>query len=133
MTICIGAICENQSAVVLASDTMVTNSALSFQFEHEERKMTSLADTCIALTSGDALVHTELFGAVRASIFKLRHPSIPQIVEQIKKCYAQLRRQKIEERILQPIGFESLASFYEVQRHIILDVAPVGSEQGGQL
>lgn len=123
MTICIGAVCENQTAVVLASDTMVTNSALSFQFEHEERKMTLLSESCIALTSGDALVHTELFGAVRASISPLRQPSILQIVEQIKKCYAQLRRQKIEERILQPRGFDSLTNFYEIQRHLVPDVA----------
>ena len=85
--------------------------------------MTLLSESCIALTSGDALVHTELFGAVRASIVQLRQPTIPQIVDQIKKCYVHLRRQKIEERILQPRGFDSLTDFYEIQRHLILDVA----------
>ena len=123
MTVGIGAICENESGVVLAADTMVTNRALSLEFEHQNQKMTQLSENCVALTSGDALAHTELFGAVINSVTQLRQPSVVGIVEQIKETYQLLRRRQIEERILKPKGFNNLTDFYQIQSHLIPDVA----------
>lgn len=123
MTIGIGAICANETCLVLAADTMVTNQALSLEFEHQNQKMTQLSETCVALTAGDALAHTELFGIVRGTITQLRQPSVVGIVDQIKEAYQSIRRIQIEERILKPKGFENLSEFYQMQSRLIPDVA----------
>jgi len=68
MTICIGAINSMGSSVVVASDSMITNDYLSIEFEHPIMKMTLLSDSCIALTAGDALAHTELFNDAYSNI-----------------------------------------------------------------
>ena len=123
MTIGIGIICADESRVVLASDTMVTNQALSLEFEHENQKVTKLSENCVALTAGDALAHTELFGNVRSLIAQLRQPSVVGIVENIKNTYQTIRKRQIEERILKPKGFESILHFYQIQTSLIPDVA----------
>ncbi|MCK4385992.1 MAG: hypothetical protein KAW52_06985 [candidate division Zixibacteria bacterium] len=123
MTICIGAICEQSSSLILATDSMLTNEGLSIQFEHPTKKMTSLSDSCIALTAGDALAHTELFNMVQDEITKLKAPSVLEIVDKIKECYQRIREKEIKEKILIPKGFNDFKDFYEAQRVLIPDVA----------
>ena len=122
MTICIAAICEKGSSVVLATDSMLTNEALSIEFEHPTKKMTPLSDSCIALTAGDALAHTELFDIVREEIIKLKAPSAPEIVGKIKECYQRIRKREIKEKILNPRGFSDFKDFYEAQRFLNPDI-----------
>ncbi len=72
MTVCIAAICDGGQSVVVASDTTVTNTAIPIEFEHFGSKISDLSPTCIAMTAGDALAHTELFGMVRGSLAALK-------------------------------------------------------------
>src|SRR5260370_30252024 len=118
MTICIAATCESASGLVLASDTMITNEFLSINFEHQGRKMTALSGSCIALTAGDALAYTELFNQVELQISRLKDCSVMEIVEAIKKCYQEIRRQEISEKVLVPRGFEDLMEFHKAQHHL---------------
>lgn len=118
MTVCIAAICCEGHVAVVASDTMVTNPMMSIEFEHLGSKITELSRTCVAMTSGDALAHTELFGMVRNELAELRDPNIFQIVDRIKECYKHVRHQEIRERILGPRGFEKLDDFYRVQNRL---------------
>jgi len=122
MTICIAAICEKGSSVVLATDSMLTNEALSIEFEHPTKKMTRLSDSCIALTAGDALAHTELFDIVREEIIKLKAPSAPEIVGKIKECYQRIRKREIKEKILNPRGFSDFEDFYKAQQVLNPDI-----------
>jgi len=94
MTICIAAICERSTSLVLAADAMVTSHRLSLEFEHPKRKMTPLSDNCVALTAGDALAHTELFDAAAKEIRALKEPAIAEIVEKITECYQSVRKTK---------------------------------------
>ena len=98
MTICIAGICEKSSSIILASDSMITNPGLSIEFEHPTKKMTFLSESCIALTAGDALAHTELFNIALYEICQLREPSINKIVEKIKECYQNIRHKEIAEK-----------------------------------
>jgi len=123
MTICIAAICEQGSALVLATDSMITNEGLSIEFEHPGKKMTPLSDTCIALTAGDALAHTELFNMVQEEITKLRTPSVIEVVSKIKECYQNIRKREIREKILNPRGFKDFDDFYQAQRVLHPDIA----------
>lgn len=123
ITICIGAICENGSGLILATDSMVTNEGLSIQFEHPTKKMTILSNSYIALTAGDALAHTELFNIVQGEVTKLKSPSVIEIVEKIKENYQCIRRREIEEKILIPRGFDSFRDYYRAQSALVTDVA----------
>ena len=95
MTICLAAICDNGSRLVVASDSMITNPALSIEFEHLTKKMTELSDRCVALTAGDALAHTELFNSVQDEIEKLKSPTLKNIISKIKECYQEIRKRDL--------------------------------------
>ena len=118
MTICIGVICGQGSTLVLATDTMVTNQSLAIEFEPPAKKVTRLSDTCVALTAGDALAHTELFNAVQQELTRLKAPSVLDVVAQIKECYQEIRKREIYERILNPRGFDDFKAYYEAQRFL---------------
>lgn len=119
MTICIAAICEKGSGLILAADSMLTNAGLSIQFEHPTRKMTRLSDSAVALTAGDALAHTELFNMVQGEIAELKAPTVLEIVNKIKKCYQLIREGEINETILMPRGFRNFGDFYHA--HAVLN------------
>jgi hypothetical protein len=123
MTICISALCEMASNVVLATDSMITNPGLSIEFEHPTKKTTLLSDSCAALTAGDALAHTELFNMVYGRISALKDPSTFTIVETIKECYRILRNREIKETILNPNGFDDFGDFYRRQQQLLSDFA----------
>ena len=123
MTICIGGICNNARTVILAADSMLTNEALSIEFEHPTKKMTCLGDRCIALTAGDALAHTELFDMVQAKIGNQKSPSVLEIVATVKECYQKIRLREIRERVLMPRGFDGFDHFYQMQRQLVPDLA----------
>lgn len=123
MTICIAAICEQGSQVIMASDAMITNEALSIEFEHPGQKLTELSRNGAALTAGDALAHTELFNTVKIEIDKLKSPSTSEIVEKIKSCYTTIREREIKEKFLIPRGFSDFEAFYALQRQLVPDLA----------
>lgn len=122
MTICIAAIYGNYSGIVAASDSMLTNPGLSVEFEQPTKKMTKLSELCLALTAGDAVAHTELFNDVQNQINNLKCPAVSAIVDLIKRCYQERRKQEICERILIPRGFESFSDFYQAQRVLNQDI-----------
>jgi 20S proteasome alpha/beta subunit len=122
MTICVAAVCENGSTLVLAADRAVTSS-ISIEFEHPGKKMIRLSDSCITLTAGDALAHTELFDMVNEEITKHRAPSVNEVVSKIKECYQKRRKQEVIENFLIPRGFSNFGDFYQAQKHMLPDLA----------
>jgi ATP-dependent protease HslVU (ClpYQ) peptidase subunit len=118
MTVCIAARCNRGRGVVVASDTMVTNPGIPIEFEHKESKISLLSSTCVAMTAGNALAYTELFGVVRNDLAELREPSIRQIVEAIKERYKDLRQKLIREQVLCPRGLSDLDHFHKIQCHL---------------
>jgi len=107
----------------MVTDAMITGEQLSIEFEHRTPKIAKLTENCIASTAGDALVHTELFDAVRGEVGSLKSPSITDIVSCIKRCFTELRQRDIRERILNPRGFPDIESFYRVQEELVREVA----------
>lgn len=123
MTVCIAAICEEGTHVILATDTMVTNPGIPIEFEHPSKKMTPLAQNCVARTAGDALAHSELFAMARSHVNQFRDPSVDQVVVTIKECYQKVRKNEVRERILLPRGFNNFGEFYEIQRVLMPEIA----------
>ena len=95
MTVCIAAICEDGTHVILATDTMVTNPGIPIEFEHPSQKMATLSENCVALTAGDALAHSELFARVRTHVNQFKEPSVNQVVDTIKECYQDVRKMEL--------------------------------------
>ena len=115
MTVCIAALCENGKSVIMAADRMVTGEYLSITFEHLLSKIFHIADCCVIASSGDANVKTDVFHGAKPNIDCLKTPDVKDIVDEIKKSYANERKRVIIEKILFPQGFDSFKDFYEYQ------------------
>ena len=94
VTICIATICNDSKTVIVASDRMVTAGDLSVAFEHETSKITPLADNCVGLTAGSALVRTDLFRAVRNGIHVGAAPPISEMADRVKEEYLRIRKRQ---------------------------------------
>ena len=111
MTICIAATCADQTAVVAASDRMVSAPFLTLEFDHPDAKIDQLSRTCVGLTSGDALVATDLFTGFEGMISQLQNPDVLLIAEHVKQRFVDVRRKLIDERVFRPRGI-SFIDFY---------------------
>lgn len=120
MTICIGAICDDHDKVILASDRMITASYPSIEFEHALPKMEKLSNSCVALTAGSALAHTELFKHTKTEINEISNPSISLITKNIKEKFVAQRVNRAEELFLKPRGL-NLDMFYQNQSMLAPD------------
>jgi hypothetical protein len=114
MTICIGAICDDNKAVVIASDRMITSTYPLIEFEHSRSKTTQISNSCIALTAGDALANAELFRKVKGVTSSVAQPTISGINDTIKNVYIEQRLQKANEKYLRPRGLE-IGNLYKNQ------------------
>lgn len=100
MTVCIGAICQNQDVVVVASDRMVTTNMPPIEFEHTKQKIFEVSPNCVLLTAGNALKPVELIPKLKIVLSK--KPSLSEISEQTKNLYQALRAAQAEDIFLRP-------------------------------
>ena len=112
MTICIAAMAADKSAVVAASDRMLSAHFLSLEFDHPDSKIEQLSNSCVGLSAGDALPAGELFASARIVATQLQNPQVQQIASSIKDTYAKLRAQSVEEKIFKPRGI-TIDEFYQ--------------------
>lgn len=117
MTICIAAICDEGKKVVAASDRMITITMPPIEYEHAIPKIQKISKSCIALTSGSALAHTDLCREAMASISSMSAPTIKTITDKIVECYIEQRKKKIEEEMLKSRGF-IFETFYPNLRNL---------------
>src|SRR5919204_1144144 len=115
MTICLGALCAgadgaDASAVVVASDRMVTMGGIT-EFEHEVPKVTRIGDRIVALAAGDALRGAQLINELRRDVHHGAQ-QLQNVATTAAALYAALRRQQIESEILSPRGI-TMQQFYQ--------------------
>ena len=103
---------NNRSAVVAASDRMLSAHFLSLEFEHPDSKIEKLGKSCVGLSAGDALPTGELFLSAHSVAAQLQSPQIDHIADSIKNAYSILRSQRIEEQVFKPRGI-SIDAFYQ--------------------
>lgn len=113
ITICIGTICDNKNRAIAIADRMITDDALSIEFEHEEKKITQISENCIVMTAGSSTSFQEILEPI-ISKFKGKKPKITEITEEIAKSYNEIRKKKIDEKYFRPRGL-SINKFYEEQ------------------
>ena len=73
--------------------------------------MDFIAGTCVALSSGDALAHSEVCRLAVDNLGGLMRPTVGTMVDAIKQSYFIHRNKRIEERFLAPRGW-TRESFY---------------------
>ena len=125
MTICLAIACDCDSTdekispkIIMVGDRMLTVPGLDIEFEYPKTKLIHVKNNCIAASSGNALVTTELFDVVNQKLKAIKHtPQIYDIAKVFKDTYVDLRRKKIEDHILKPIGIDSLGAFYQSQQN----------------
>jgi 20S proteasome alpha/beta subunit len=115
MTICLGALCAgangtDASAVVVASDRMVTMGGIT-EFEHEVPKVTQIGDRIVVLAAGDALRGAQLINELRRDVHHGAQ-QLQNVAATAAALYAALRRQQIESEILSPRGI-TMQQFYQ--------------------
>ena len=107
---------------------MVTASYPPVEFEHGVPKMDYIAETCIALSSGDALAHSGVCGRAVDSLGGLMRPTVTTMVDAIKQSYSFHRDKRIEERLLAPRGW-TRESFYSGRIGVTPDLMVVVDSQ----
>lgn len=116
MTICIVGLCDNGHQAVAVSDRMITGGDVEFEQEASS-KIAELTSNCIALTSGSALAHTDLFDATLAELTGKPKPSIHEVVDVLKSRYADLRLKRAEEQFFKPLGL-TISEFLKNQQSL---------------
>ena len=119
LTVCIAALCDQASKVVIASDRMLTGGDV--EFEQDIRKFEPITAGCVALSAGSALEKVDLIRKCRSEVSLAKSPAIGDIVASIKNCYISLRVQKAEELHLRPIGL-TLDGFLRGQSQLAPDL-----------
>lgn len=122
LTICIGSICDSSKKAIVASDRMITAGDLTVAFEHDVPKITQLTGNSLALTSGPALIHTDLFREVKKTIHAGATPPINEIVDKVKNEYLKIRNRQVEERFFRVRGF-NIEWFIHNQRALVPEIA----------
>lgn len=117
MTICIAAICDEGKNAIGTSDRMITITMPPIEYEHAVPKIGTITKSCVALTSGSALAHTDLCREATAGISGISAPTTKTIVDKIVECYIEQRKRKIEQEILKSRGF-TFDTFYPNLRNL---------------
>lgn len=112
MTICIAAIAADRSAIVVASDKMLSAAFLNLEFDHPRSKLEHLGSLCIGMSAGDALPVGELFASANPIATQLQNPQVEQIAGAIKEKYCKVRAKRIQETVFQPRGL-TIDAFYQ--------------------
>jgi 20S proteasome alpha/beta subunit len=104
MTVCVGALCENGKAAVVAADEMVTfGPPMNLQTEPVGlKKIVQLGDSAALLYSGSVPDGEEIIGRTRGVVAAVQRPAVAYIADQVREAYAQLKRRRAEETILRP-------------------------------
>lgn len=112
MTVCIAANCAGGSAVVVASDRMLSAPFLTLEFDHPDAKIDQVSQTCVALTSGDALAAQDVLADGAGFAGQLQSPMITNFADQIRQKFVDSRRRLANEQVLEPRGM-NFADFYQ--------------------
>lgn len=122
MTICMGALCQDQrpgDTIVLASDRMVTWAGMT-EFEHPVPKISALCPTAHALVAGDALAGNAITGRAIAKLAGALAP-VAVAATTVATSYADERLARAEAHVLGPRGL-SLSRYYQSQQSMLPQV-----------
>jgi len=111
VTVCVAAICEENSFVLGASDRMLT--AGDIQFEPQQSKLFFLTTSMIAMLAGDSALQTEILNEVRKIVDDriAAQPDnwwdVKEVAELYIDFYNKARLKQGQNEILAPLGLDA--------------------------
>lgn len=111
MTICIGAICDDGKACVVAADREITVPAINLEFEHGDKKIEDVVSGCVVMSSGDALLASQIIERTRSTLGGSSH-KVEKVAERLRDVHMAVHLERAEHVILHPRGF-TLKEFKE--------------------
>lgn len=115
MTVCIAAIADKGSSLVLATDKMLTsvNSSVPYQYEQEDvNKIYHLTDNKIVLLAGTIQHAFAILENTKKKVGANTTKKLNEVVVELKKQYDEYRNCWLEEGILKPRGL-TLQEYYQ--------------------
>jgi hypothetical protein len=101
MTICIAAICDGGSRVVVAADRMFTvPPPLNVEFEPPLSKMQPIGPNCVTLAAGNSIFANEVVTRTKATMNTTVAASILNVAATAKDEFVRFREEKIEETVI---------------------------------
>lgn len=104
MTICIGTLCEDGHACVVAADRQITVGGINLEFEHADKKIEDIIDGCVVMSSGEALLASQVIEATRAALGSGNH-SVLAVAEKLRDMYMAAHLKRATNVILVPRGW----------------------------
>src|ERR1700743_278040 len=98
MTVCIAGLANNDKAVVLASDKMITIQMPPIEFEHDIDKIVQVFPNFYVLIAGAVSMAVDIIDRAKAKTREADSASTK--FEKFRQAYADYRREKIETVIL---------------------------------
>lgn len=120
MTVCIAGLANNEKAVVLASDKMITKQMPPIEFEHDVEKIVQVFPNFYVLIAGTVNNAVDIIDRAKAKIKENDNYSTK--FEKFRNVYAEYRKEKIESVILSSQGFSSISDFQQRQNQLSKDV-----------
>jgi hypothetical protein len=103
MTVCIAAVCDNGTKLVVAADRMFTAAPpVNVEFETTEKKIETLSASCVALFAGNSSYAFEVLQQTSESLAGSQRPSIAHVTEIARSAYVSVRASKVRETVLIP-------------------------------
>jgi hypothetical protein len=103
LTICIGVLCDNGKACVVAADREITVPAINLEFEHADKKIEDVVSGCVVMSSGDALLASQIVEHSRASLGGSSH-KVEKVAQRLRDSYMAIHLERAEHVILHPRG-----------------------------
>jgi len=110
MTVCVAAICDNNTHIIGASDRMLT--AGDIEFQPPQTKIWGLTNSIVAMVAGDMTIQSEIYQKVfnividRIKIDPSNWWKVKDMAELYSNCYSELRFKRAEKEILWPLGLD---------------------------
>ena len=106
MTICLALVCESQESIVAVADRMVSDESLSLEFEQATRKIQPIGKNFAALTSGDALLHTDLLRQAEEDLSSIDQSTVREVALSVEECFMEQRNSLAEKLVMKRAGLD---------------------------
>ncbi len=120
MTVCIAGLANNDKAVILASDKMITKQMPPIEFEHDIEKIVQVFPNFYVLIAGTVNNAVDIID--RAKIKIKENDNYSTKFDKFRQVYTDYRREKIENVILATQGFSSIADFQQRQNTLSKEI-----------
>jgi hypothetical protein len=105
LTICIGTICDNGKACIVAADREITVPGINLEFEHADKKIEDVVDGCVVMSSVDALLAAQIIEPTRNSLGSGGGHRVVKVAEKLRDTFIAVHLERAEHVFLTPRGW----------------------------